>query len=85
MYQYTPPADKPTELDEWRLVYHETTTNQDTISYGTIQFDVTGNKFRRFLNVTDDGGQNRALEVYLKTKGVEPNWTGFGSGIKTDN
>lgn len=79
---YTPPAD-PMGDDEWRLVYHETTTDQTTIAYGKIKFIVRGNEFKRFTNINAPG--NSVIEAYKLTKGKTPAASGTGWGMKIDN
>ena len=80
-YVYTP-LSNASELDEWRLVYHESTTDQTTITYGTIKLKIKGNDFERYLDVKPETGTYTVLEAYEHVVGLTPNATGTGTGIK---
>ena len=80
VYDYTPVSD-PNILDEWRLVYHESTTDQTITSYGRIKLIVRGNTYERFTGITG----NTVLEAYRNTKGRSPNAKGTGTGMNVAN
>ena len=83
VYEYTP-LSNASETDDWRLVYHETTTDQTTIAYGQIKYIMRGNEWSRFLGIKTESGTkySGALEAYNATVGRSPNNTGTGSGLR---
>lgn len=79
VYDYTPVSD-PSIVDEWRLVYHETTTDQTTVSYGRLKLIITGNEFDRYADINPGSGS--IIDAYRMTKGRQPSASGTGTGMR---
>ena len=85
VYNYTPPLDRPGDVDEWWLTYHESHTDQDVVTYGTIRQEIIGKHFwyryedlqeKEALNVTDAYNMTQYWEGKVNRS--------RGSGIKVD-
>lgn len=80
VFEYTPVNDSSV-LDEWRLVYREKTTGQETITYGKIKQGSSGFAYDIYLGARPASGSS-PVEAYKATVGRQPNISGHGQGLK---